>query len=254
MQVRALDAGLGRASLGGARAHRELGRERDRGVALDVDRDGLGEGGVVVEVLGSRLLADERAADLDQLAGDGHARGVGVAGEGRVDRVDDARAHLREDDRAIVDEHRGLAAAAVDAQGRARAHALDAELPGVVVEAHDPLATGRRDELGEREREVAEDARGMALGDPRGDVRALDEEVEHLARSRAHAGARGRRRFTNRLHLIGPRHGAVRLGFDEDLEAAHFWFCLGGLEPEQRAVVPRHPPTRRMVERPPIRS
>ena len=132
----------------------------------------------------SRALGED-AADLGELER-ARARARGRGGRAvRVEGVDDARAHLLEDDRAVVDEHGGLVAAAVDAQRRGVAEALDAELPRVLVEAHDALAAGDADEVGERAREIAQDARRVRLRDARSDVRTMNEQVEDLVRPHA---------------------------------------------------------------------
>ena len=70
------------------------------------------------------------------------------------DRFEDAHAHLVEVNRAIVDEHGRLGAAAVDTERRDGAEAFDAKLPRVLVEAHDLFAPRRAHEICERPREV----------------------------------------------------------------------------------------------------
>ena len=164
--------------MGPTGTHRELRRERDWGIAIDVDGDRRRRGNVGAEIGLVLASLGEDATDLRELEREGRARGV--AGNGRVESVDDARAHLLEDDRAIVDEDRGLVATAVDAERRRIREALDTELPGVLVEAHDALAAGDADEVSEGPREIAKDARRVPLRDARGDVRSVDEEVEDL--------------------------------------------------------------------------
>ena len=137
----------------------------------------------------------------------------------RVERIDDARAHLLEHDRTVVDEHGRLGAAAVDAERRGVREALDAELPRVLVEAHDALAAGDPDEVGERPREIAQHARRVTLRDARGDVRAVNEEVEDLVRAHAGSPEAGPRRrgcvglsaeqTRGRIPALSPRHRAV---------------------------------------------
>src|SRR5690606_32976159 len=104
----------------------------------------------------------------------------------------DAVEHLCEDDRAVVDEDRGLRSAAIDAERRVRADALDAELPGVLAEMDDALAGADAGELRQRPCEIAQDARRVGGGDARRDVCAVDEEIEHLARLRPPSRSRGR--------------------------------------------------------------
>ena len=188
MEVGALDARLERGRGRGAGTHRELRGEGDRRVAIDVDGHRRRRGHLGAEV--GLLLASARR-------GRGGPRRARARGESRtawratrgVESIDDARAHLLEDDRAIVDEDGRLVAAAVDAERRGVREALDAELPRVLVEAHDALAASDADEVGERPREIAQHARRVTLRDARSDVRTMDEEVEDLVRP--HAGSAG---------------------------------------------------------------
>jgi hypothetical protein len=230
VEIGALDGGLERRGHGGPGAHRELGRERDRRVAVEVDRDRRGSGDLAAEVGLRGASALEHPPHLGEL--ERHRRARRVASNGRVEGVHDAGAHLLEDDRAVVDEDRGLRAAAIDAQRRGVGEALDAELPRVLVEAHDALSAGDADEVGEGPREVAQHARRMTLRDTGGDVCPVDEEVEDLVGP--HAGARRGRTAIGalpaaRLRTGGdgsPRSARVigqlgKLWLDEDFEASH---------------------------------
>ncbi len=102
-----------------------------------------------------------------------------------------------------------LRAGAVHAQASGRPEALDAELPGLVVEAHRRLAARASRQLDEGERQVAQDERAVRLVDARrgGDVAAIDEDVEQLARA-------------SRGGAVGACAGGLqRVGGDDNLEA-----------------------------------
>ena len=208
------------AAIARAEAHRELGAERDGRVPLGLDGDlahlGLGDG------LVARAAVDRREdrLGLAELHLDGLGQ-PGAARERRADRFARAVHDLREHHRAIVDRDARVLAAVVDAEHRTRADALDGELPCVVVEAHERLAARGARQLGEREPEVAQDARGVALRDARGHVGPFDEDVEDLADA-ARAGAAmhaGRGQLGGVVGAEGGGGGRT----DEDLEGTHLW-------------------------------
>jgi len=187
---------------------------------------------LVVVLGGAGALRAERIAHREKVRREGAFDDASF--EREVDRIDDARAHLFEDDRAVVDEDLGLGAAAIDAERRTQASALDAELPGVIVEANDALAAHGPGELAQGACEIPEHARGVTLRDARGDVRSLDEEVEDLVRTLPYRAQRHRHRHGDRRVHLGPRvvrrSSAMRaivggivhcFRFDEDLEASH---------------------------------
>ena len=106
---------------------------------------------------------------------------------------------------------------AVDAQRGEGAEALDAQLPGIIVEADDRLPPRPRRQIGERRCEIAEDARRVTIGNSRGDVGAVEEDVEHLARGEA--PSRGAHRL-RRFEIAGFAGGEeIGLGGDDDFES-----------------------------------
>ena len=178
VEVGVLDARLRRP--GGACAKRQLRAERDGsiGIGLHDDRARRGQrlrGAVVVHRCARERLIQR--ADLEIH----HARRR-PATEHRRDRAARALDDLTEGDRSVQHRHLRLASGAIDAEGRGGAEPLDAQLPGVIVEADDRFAARPARQLDERGREIAQDASGLPIGHARRDVGAVEEDVEHLAR------------------------------------------------------------------------
>ncbi len=225
VHVRSLDARL--VCGPGALAQEQIACERERGAAVALERDGRrgrDGGGEGVVGRGRQRVGPELRLDAAQLDREGGRR-AGAREDG-LDGLERAGSDLGERHDAVVDGDDRVGAAAVDAHGGRAPPPLDAELPGVVVEADDALAAGARGQLVQRSAKVAQDAadarrgrRGLSLagamggGDERGDVGTADEDVEHLARSLPRDARLRRPRGSVVLAPVDPRgRGGTRLG------------------------------------------
>ena len=224
VQVGALD-GLALVGRRSAVAHPELGAERERSVSLGLDHDQdrrrdlhavARHGTDTPELLADRqeLEARRRQMRARALLGQEPLHGVAHRGNDLVEGHD-----------AIMDGDERIGAGAVDAQAGARAEALDADLPGLVIEAHGGLAARAARQVDDGERQVAQDEGAVRLADARGDVRAVDEDVEQLADRAAAFVAR-------EVQGSGPvgRGGGegLRLGGGDDYLEAHSVVGSGG--------------------------
>jgi hypothetical protein len=114
----------------------------------------------------------------------------------------------------------GLAPGAIHAERRDLADALDAKLPGLVAETHDRLVFKGVCEIENDVRDVAQHREHLAFGHARGDVRAAEEDVDHLASTPLRATRAGAR--------LGSRRNAEacvvlfnRVGCYVDFESVH---------------------------------
>ena len=168
-------------------------------VALGLDDDHAGRGrGLGRAMRSSARASAERLVERAKLerrcacVGASPARGPRRSPRGALD-------DLVERDGAVEHGHLGLAPGAVHAQGRGGAEALDADLPGLVVEADDRLAARAvRARSTSASREVAQDARARVVA-----TRAVTFAPSTKTSSTSRAGRR------RRVVEAGPR-GAGR--------------------------------------------